>query len=1561
MRTRNSNYLNNSPVTIPRRRNRRRAPNVVEPELRTIVEVAPMADNRIMEELLQAPTKGYGEAIVIPEINANHFEIKTNLLQLVQASPFHGFERDNPHTHINNFKRITSTLKFRRVPNDVIKLMMFPYSLEGAARIWVNTNSKESSSKTDERIDKLADQISTLVEIVSKKVVTPATVKAVEESCVICGGAHAYYNCPNTDSNQSNVCAATGTYNQVAPPNRVSNHMAPPGFAPVQNSQNRYNQNQGQGNNFNRENNFHGNQVFQAPINHAPNFQNQGFQNQPFQAHNNQVQQGFPNEFSSYVKANESLMRNMQSQINELRGNFSKQEENLRKKLNNDMRSILGSFFQNQASTSGTLPSNTIANPKGKMKAITTRSGATLARPSVPPHSLTKEVDLEPETKTDQVLTESTNNVPPSVVQPSPDSTKLPHASTSSHKIPEPNPHQPPILYPYRLNKEKLQGKDDIQIHSFLQMFKKIHFNVSFSEALAHMPKFSKMVKDLLTNKEKLLEITNTPVNENCSAVILKKLPEKLRDMGRFLIPCEFYELESCMALADIGASINLMPLSVWKTLSLPELSTTRMTLELATRTIAVPEGIAEDVFVRVGKFTFPADFVVVDYKVDPRVPLILGRPFLRTAHALVDIHGKKLALRVGDDELVFNVESASKHPQKHSDNSIHNIDILDTTCDNHVYEVLNFQKSINATSGNPTLSLDLMVESLLPSLTPFGDSDCLLEETDAFLYLDDSISPGIDDDTYDSEGDILFLERLLDDDPSPDLPPTPHLVCLINDAEKIKSSIEDPSDLVLKDLPSHLEYAFLEGTSKLAIIIAKDLRSEEKEQLLKVLKSQKRAIAWKISDIRGINLNFCIHKILMEEDFKSAVQQQRWVNPKIHEVIKAEVIKLLDAGLIYPISDSPWTDFLAIFKSQLIPKTRKRPRSPVCMEHLLIEECPLAFAMLLGHSNDTMLQRCEDTDLVLNWEKCHFMVKEGIVLGHKIFKNGLEVDRAKVDVIVKLPPPTTVKGVRSFLGHAGFYRRFIQDFSKMAQPMIHLLEKDTPFIFSDECLASFKILKKRPIHYASKTLSDAQTNYTVTEKELLAVVYAFEKFRSYLVLSKTIVYKDHSALKYLFNKHDAKPRLIRWVLLLQEFTIEIRDKKGAENLAADHLSRLENPYQGDRVGMEINDNFPHGSLSMISLNPDIIPPWFADIANYLVGNVLVKGMSSQQKKKFFKDIRHYFWDDPYLFRICADQIIRRCVDGQEAMDILQACHHGPTGGHHGPNYTAKKRQGKISQRDEMPQNPIQVCEIFDLWGIDFMGPFPSSRGNRYILVAVDYVSKWVKAKALPTNDARVVVKFLKQLFSRFGTPRAIISDRGTHFCNDQFSKVLQKYGVTHRLSTSYHPQISGQVEVSNRGLKRILERTVGEHRARWPDKLDDALWAFRTTYKTPIGCIPYKLVYGKACHLPIELNHKAYWALKWTNFDLKTAGDHRKVQLNELNELWDQADESSLIYKEKTKKIRNAKIKNREFHVGDRVLLFNSRLKLFSGKLKSRWTGLFTVAQVFPYGTIELSQEDWS
>ncbi|GJT00515.1 reverse transcriptase domain-containing protein [Tanacetum coccineum] len=463
--------------------------------------------------------------------------------------------------------------------------------------------------------------------------------------------------------------------------------------------------------------------------------------------------------------------------------------------------------------------------------------------------------------------------------------------------------------------------------------------------------------------------------------------------------------------------------------------------------------------------------------------------------------------------------------------------------------------------------------------------------------------------------------------------------------------------------------------------------------------------------------------------------------------------------------------------------------------------------------------------------------VKEGIVLGHKISKIGIEVDKPKVDVIAKLPYPTTVKAKDS---SGGF------------------------------CCS-----------------------------------------RMYVV---------------------------------------IHDKKGAENLAADHLSRLENPHQSELEKKEITKTFPLETLGMVTFRGDNNAPWFSDFANYHAGNFVIKGMSSQQKNKFFKDVKHYFWDDPFLFKICADQESYG-VCRQEALDILESC---PQWTHDGSGASCCKIS--LPKSLLMPfllAHDLQRCPR----GIDFMGPFPSSRGNKYILVAVDYLSKWVEAKALPTNDARVVCKFLKSLFARFGAPRAIISDRGTHFCNDQFAKVMLKYGVTHRLSTAYHPQTSGQVEVSNRGLKRILERTIGENRASWSDKLDDALWAFRTAYKTPIKCTPCKLVYGKACHLPIELEHKAYWALKHANFDLVTAGDHRKVQLNELNELRDHAYENSLIYKEKTKRIHDSKIKNRVFNIGDRVLLFNSRLKIFSGKLKTRWSGPFTVTQVFPYGTVELSQ----
>nr|GEY28646.1 reverse transcriptase domain-containing protein [Tanacetum cinerariifolium] len=1040
----------------------------------------------------------------------------------------------------------------------------------------------------------------------------------------------------------------------------------------------------------------------------------------------------------------------MQNQINVLRGDFNKQEENLKRNLNNDMKSILDSFFQNEASTLGTLPGNIVPNPKGEMKVVTTRSGLAYEGPSIPTNSpLEKVVKREAEETTDK-----------------------------EHP-----------------NYKELCGRS------------------SFDAEICST------IKSLLTNKDKLFELAKVPLNENCSAMLLKKLPKKLGDPDKFLIPCDFSRIDVCHALVDLGVSINLMPLSIWKKLSLLELTPTRMTLELADRSITRPKGVAEDVFVKVGKFHFPTDFVVVDFEADPRVPLILGRSFLRTGRALIDVYGEEITLRVNDEYVTVNLNQTMRYYMTYDDNSMNQVNVIDIACEEFVQDELDFQYT--SKSSNPTLVSNLsffeetksefckepIVKSSSPTLSPFGESDFFLEEIKDFLK-DESIPMGIDDSFYDPKGDILYLEKFLNDDPS-QLPP---MDLKQVEETKAKSSIEEPPELELKELPSHLEYAFLEDTDKLPVIIAKDLKDVEKEDLLKVLKSHKRAIAWKIFDIKGIDLRFYTHKILMEEDYKPTVQSQRRVNPKNHDVIKKEVIKLLDVEMIYPISDSPW------FQIPIDPQDQGKTTFTCpygtfayrCMPFGLcnapgtFQRCMIAifydmvektievfmddfsvfgdsFSSCLSNL-DKMLKRYEDINLVLNWEKCHFMCKKGIVLVHKISKSRIEVDRVKVDVIAKLPHPTTVKVVRSFLGHAGFYRCFIQDFSNIARPMTHLLEKETSFVFSKDCVHAFDTLKKK----------------------LTEALFLVQK--------------------------DAKLRLLRWVLLLQEFDITIRDKKVSENLAADHLSRLENPHKDVLENKDINENFPLETLGSLSSGSTL---WVADIANFHARNFIKKGLTSQQKKKFFKDVKHYFWDNPYLFRICADQIICQCVHRQEAIDILKACHEGPTGA---------------------------------------------------IIVPILLQRKYLML----------------------------------------FARVMTKYGVTHHLATAYHPQTSGQVEVSNRGLKHILKRTVGENRASWSDKLDDALWAFRTAFKTPIGCTPYKLVPEESCQLPIELEHKVYWALK-----------HR------------------------TKKLHDSKIKNCIFNVGDQVLLFNSRLKLFLGKLKTRWSGPFTITQVFPYGTVELSQPD--
>ncbi|GJS50537.1 reverse transcriptase domain-containing protein [Tanacetum coccineum] len=956
-------------------------------------------------------------------------------------------------------------------------------------------------------------------------------------------------------------------------------------------------------------------QVYQPPTSQPP-----VYQAQPYQAPAQQMQGVSKTDFENYVKANDVVLRNMQNQ------------------------------------GQGSLPSNTVTNPKEDLKGITTRSGTAYQGPTSSPRVAKRKTEVTKDTifPTNNGIIEDVQ--PPVVLIEKQNPVSEPVVAPVSASIPNPKPSIP---YPSRRNDEKHRENADEQKEKFYEIFKDISFEISFMDALTLMPKFASTLKALIRNKEKI------------------------------------------------------------------------------------------NVNVKVGVFQFPADFVVVDFEPDPRVPLILRRCFLKTSRALIDVYEGELTLRVGNEAITYNLDQTSRYSVNYNDMTANRIDVVELACEEYSQEVLGFSDVI--ASGNPTPYYDPIVSNSSPTLTPFGDSDfLLLEEADAFLALaDDPTSPEVDESYYDPEGDILILEALLNSDPSP--PPNqgnylPEIrkELKLCEAKTAKSSIDEPPEVELKDLPPHLEYAFLEDNNKLPVIIAKDLSVDEKTALIKVLKSRKQAIAWKLSDIKGINPEFCSHKILMEEDYEPAVQHQRRVNPKIHDVIKKEVEKLLDAGLIYLISDSPWV-------------------SPV---HCV----PKKGGMTVVTNDENELV---PTRLVMGWRVC--------------------IDYRKLNEATRkdhFPLPFMDQMLERLAGNE--YYCFLDGFSGYFQiPIDPKDQEKTTFT----CPYGTFAYRRMPFGLC---------NAPGTFQRCMMAIF-----------------------------HD-----------MIEKTMETLKKKLTE--------------------------------APILIAPDWDQPFelMCDANDYAIGPTGGHHSANLTAQKVFD--AGFYW--PTIYK-----------DAHELVKNCDSC----------------QRQGKISQRDEMPQNVIQVCEIFDVWGIDFMGPFPSSRGNKYILVAVDYLSKWVEAKALPTNDARVVVKFLKSLFARFGTPRAIISDRGTHFCNDKFAK------------------------------------------------------AFRNAFKTPIGYTPYKLVYEKSCHLPIELEHKAYWDLKHANFDLKTASDHRKLQLNELNELRDQAYENSLIYKERTKKLHESKIKNRIFNVGDQVLLFNSRLKIFSGKLKTRWSGPFTITKVFPYGTIELSQHE--
>ncbi|KAG7559384.1 Ribonuclease H-like superfamily [Arabidopsis thaliana x Arabidopsis arenosa] len=1399
----------------------------------------------------------------------------------------------------------------------------------------------------------------------------------------------------------------------------------------------------------------------------------------------------------------------------------------------------------------GQLPGKAIQNPREYANAIQLRSGRELrARPNQAPvtedsetqegeDSIQNETPVEDTTKLDQDTVPRDQAKSPQIEKPTVDKGKK--------KAFVPPPYKPKIPFPGRFKRDIIEKYRAM----FAKHIKEIELRMPLIDAFMLIPDSHKYLKDMIM--ERIQEVQGMVVlSHECSAIIQKKIiPKKLGDPGSFTLPCSLGPLFFNKCLCDLGASVSLMPLSVARRLGFNKYKSCQIQLILADRSVRVPHGMLEDLPVRIGRVEIPTDFVVLEMDEEPKDPLILGRPFLATAGALIDVKRGKIDLNLGEDfKMTFDITKTMKKPT--IDGQVFYIEEMDRLADELLEELTEedyLQSALTKDGEEGFLHLETLgYKKLLDSHKEEESSECF-EKLEVPVAEVSTVEEDVSEQTrptYSTTRRVGLPSSIPEEVKGADS------TCKLDDTSRWPSPTSDDwSELKapkvdLKPLPQGLRYAFLGTNSTYPVIINAALNDDEVNLLLSELRKYRRAIGYSLSDIKGISPSLCNHRIHLENESYSSIEPQRKLNPNLKEVVKKEILKLLDADVIYPISDSTWVSPVHCVpkkggmtvvkneKDELIP-TRTITGHRMCIDYRKLnaasrkDHFPLPFidqmlerlanhpyyCFLDGysgffqipiHPNDQekttftcpygtfaykrmpfglcnapatfqrcmtsifsdlieemvevfmddfsvygssfsscllnlcrVLARCEETNLVLNWEKCHFMVREGIVLGHKISEKGIEVDKGKIEVMMQLQPPKTVKDIRSFLGHAGFYRRFIKDFSKIARPLTRLLCKEAEFEFDEDCLKAFHTIKEalvtapvvqapnwdypfeimcdasdyavgavlgqridkklHVIYYASRTLDEAQGRYATTEKELLAVVFAFEKFRSYLVGSKVTVYTDHAALRHIYAKKDTKPRLLRWILLLQEFDMEIVDKKGIENGAADHLSRM-----SMEEATPIDDSMPEEQLLAVKCYKLVYNkkefeeacavkeeefPWYADLVNYLICGEIPKYLDAYQKKKFFRDINHYYWDEPYLYKKGTDGLFRRCIAEEEVQGVLEHCHGSAYGGHFATFKTVQKvlqaglwwpsmfkdaygfiakcdpcqRMGNITRRNEMPQTPILEVEVFDVWGIDFMGPFnPSSYGNKYILVAVDYVSKWVEAIASPTNDHKVVLKLFKSIiFPRFGVPKAVISDGGSHFINKVFESLLKKHGVKHKVATPYHPQTSGQVEVSSRQIKAILARVVGVSKRDWSAKLDDTLWAYRTAFKTPIGRTPFQMLYGKSCHLPVEVEYKAIWATKLLNLDIKEAQEKRSVDLHELEEIRLEAYESSKVYKERTKAFHDKKISPKDFKAGDQVLLLNSRLKLFPGKLKSRWSGPFTIKEVLPFGAISLFAKDGS
>nr|GEX06812.1 reverse transcriptase domain-containing protein [Tanacetum cinerariifolium] len=1420
----------------------------------------PMAENQTMAQLLQAPTDGYEDAIVIPEIAATNFKLKhvlpslktTNLRNeimrfqqrfdqsvseawdrfndLLRECPHHGFfelhQRDTFYNalNVNDQDSLNSAAGgnfLDKMPSDCVKIIESKSKVRQtrAKAVVAKVNSNSSTPGVSSDVAELKDMVRAL--LLDKKnqysaqtlSPTPAPIKAVEPNCVTCGGTHAYQNCPATSGN------------------------------------------------------------------------------------------GYQDNIQEYVS-----------------------------------QAAAANYDQGNTGP-GTLPGTTITNPKEDLKGITTRSAP--VQPTVS-QSESKTLVSEP------------------VVAP----------------VSAPIPNlKPSIPYPSRRGNERRYDQANEQIEKFYEIFKEMSFEISFTDALMLMPKFVSTLKALIGNKEKLSEMARTLMNEHCSAVILNKLPKKLGDPDKFLIPCEFLRMDECLALADLI-------------------------------------GIAKDVKVKVGVFHFPADFVVVDFKPDPRVPLILGRCFLKTGRALIDVHKGELTLCIGNEATTYNLDQTSRYSASYDQMTANKIDITDEACEEYSQEVLGF--SDVTTSGSPTPSDDPIVSTTSPTLTPFGDSDFILfEEAYAFLGLKDDLdSPKLDPSYYDPKGDILLLEAILNSDPSPPFPTHEQSVPSFKEelkaceAKTIKSSIDEPPEDSLNFVAGG---NFLDKMPRecLKIIESKSKvrQSRAKAVVAKVSTSSSTpAISFDVAELKDMVRALLLDKknqssapapsptpapvkavepncVTYRDNIQEYVSQAAAANynqgntgfrpqmvanqirppgqlhrphvnqppayqapayqapiPQTQSVSKTDFesyVKANDAvlrnmqnqGQNLQIQMANLTDMLSKFVSSNIASSSRLGTLPSNTitnpkENLKVitTRSGVAYQGPTIHTPSKVVKQGTEVTkdqvktpssqstapvqpLVVQSEtqtpvsepvvapvsasmpnlkpsipypsrhdneRCRDQANEQIEKFYEIFKD-MSFEISFTDALILMPKfASNLKAlIRNKEKLSEMARTSMNEHCsvvilnklprKLGDPDKFLIPCEFPGM--DECLALADLgasINLMPL-FMWEGLSLLELTPTCMTLELVDRSVSKSIGIAKDVLVKVGVF--HFLADFMVVDFEPDPRV---PLILGRCFL-----KTGRALIDVHKGELTLQYSQKVLGFSdvtaSGNSTPYDDPIVFTTSPTVTPFGDSDFLLFEEADAFLGYVVSTEKQVFQRCETLFLGRPLFVQDLCGSSDPAVCAwqrSSRHSRSLPQWTHGGTAcvhakkvfdAGFFWPtiykdahkfvkNCDSCQRQGKISQRDEMPQKSIQIYEIFDVWGIDFVGPFPSSRGNKYILVSVDYFSKWVEAKALPTNDARVVCKFLKSLFTRFDAPRAIISDHGTHFCNDQFAKVMLKYGVTHRLSTAYHPQTSGQVEVSNRGLKRILQRTIGKNRASWSDKLDDALWAFRIAYKTPIGCTPYKL-----------------------------------------------------------------------------------------------------------------------